>query len=146
MKTRRLITSFYVEALLLVAVFVIVILVTTQVFGLGRQESFEAKLLTNAVCLAENAAEAVSAVGSEEELAALMDEDGNATLAAGAVLVRYAEDMTPDPDGSITVEITWDPQDDAKRLTDHRITVTHDGKEEPVYVLRTSVFSGEVSP
>ena len=58
---RSQLTSFFLEALLLVIVFVAMILVLTGVFGASHAQSKEAKFLTQAVTLAANAAEAVSA-------------------------------------------------------------------------------------
>ena len=61
MKKNGHITAFYLETLLLIVVFIGIILILTQVFGLGRVQSVEAGRLTDAVILAQNAAEAVSA-------------------------------------------------------------------------------------
>ena len=63
---RQKMLSFYVEALLMILIFVTVILVLTGVFGAARSQSAEAKRLSQAVTLAANAAEAVSAVDSLE--------------------------------------------------------------------------------
>ena len=43
------ITAFYMEMLVLVAVFMVVILVLTQVFALSRKQSTQAGVLTDAV-------------------------------------------------------------------------------------------------
>ena len=102
---RKHITSFYVETLILILVFVAVILTLTQVFGLAKKQSEEAKLLTSAVTLAQNAAEAFSSAESEEKLLALLDEGGNAVLENGTVTASYDADMTPDPDGVLMVEV-----------------------------------------
>ena len=99
------VTSFYVETLILIVVFVAVILALTQVFGLAKKQSEEAKLLTGAVTLAQNAAEAFSAADSPESLFALLDEGGNAVLEAGTVTASYGADMKPDPNGILRVEI-----------------------------------------
>ena len=61
-------------------VFVAVILTLTQVFGMAKKQSEEAKLLTAAVTLAQNAAEAFSVSENDEKLLALLDEGGNANL------------------------------------------------------------------
>ena len=110
MKNR--VTSFYVETLILILVFVAVILTLTRVFGMAKKQSEEAKLLTSAVTLAQNAAEAfsVSAADSGEALLALLDEGGNASLADGILTASYDADMTPDPAGLLRVEVereTW---------------------------------------
>lgn len=143
----RHITGFYLETLLLIAVFVAIILVLTQVFGLGRAQSGQAKLLTNAVTLAQNAAEAVSASDSPETLLSLLDENGNARPGGqSAILASYDADMTPDADGCLTVEVTWEPADREERLVYSTVHVWYEGMDEPVYSLRTAVFLGEVSP
>ena len=59
MKKNGPITAFYLETLLLIVVFIGIILVLTQVFGLSRTQSREARRLTDAVILAQNGAEAV---------------------------------------------------------------------------------------
>lgn len=99
------VTSFYVETLLLIVVFVAVILALTQVFGLAKKQSEEARLLTGAVTLAQNAAEAFSAADSAESLLSVLDENGNAVLSNGTVTASYGADMKPDPDGVLRVEI-----------------------------------------
>ena len=66
---RKHITSFYMETLLLILVFVAVILILTQVFGAARVSGTAAADLTRAVRLAANAAEAVSASDRSEERA-----------------------------------------------------------------------------
>ena len=57
MKKNGHITGFYLETLLLIVVFIAIILVLTQVFGLAQVQSVRAKQLTEAVTLAGNAAE-----------------------------------------------------------------------------------------
>ena len=61
MNKRHPITAFYIEALILIMVFVGIILLLTQIFGAGRMLSSDADRLTRAVGLAQNAAEAVAA-------------------------------------------------------------------------------------
>lgn len=137
MNKRQHITSFYLETLLLISVFIAIILVLTQVFGLGRAESGQAKLLTNSVSLAQNAAEAVSAAGGPDDLAALLDEGGNTSvLPDGSVEARYTADMRADPDGSVCVTITWQPDG---ALVTSAITVRYGDSDEPIYELLTAV-------
>ena len=52
MKKNGHITGFYLETLLLIVVFIAIILVLTQVFGLAQVQSVRAKQLTEAVTLA----------------------------------------------------------------------------------------------
>lgn len=142
MKKHRLVTAFYVEALLLVAAFVIVILVLTRTFGLSRTKSGEALLLTNAVTLAQNAADAVSASSSSGTLLELMDRNGNAVLEGDVLSARYGKDMTPDPSGELLLTATWKPEESG--LVRSRISVFGRDREEPLYVLETAVYTGEV--
>lgn len=138
---KRHITSFYMETLLLIAVFIAVILVLTQVFGMGRSESSEARLLTGAVTLAQNAAEAISASENEQELVQLLNENGNAALANGVVEAWYTPDMQPDADGDLSLEITWIPEvRENGTLVSSDITVKYRGADEPIYELETAVY------
>ena len=139
MKKSGHITAFYVETLLLIVVFIAIILLLTQVFGLARRQSADARELTDAVALASNAAEALEAAGSPEELLALLDEAGNAVLydpadhpdltgtlpqpegedSAGEgpaasptalITARFGEDHAPDPKGVYEVRVAWTPE------------------------------------
>lgn len=147
MKEHRQVTAFYIETLLLIVVFISIILMLTQVFGAGRKQTAQAELLTNAVCLAENAAEAVAASDTPEGVLALLDEGGNAELLRNAeyptVLAKYDGDMNPDAGGDITVEITWREEPDGLVRSD--VNVLRGGGSSPVYTLKTAVFTGEVA-
>jgi hypothetical protein len=139
------------ETLLLIVVFVGVILLLTRVFGFGKLESQSAKLLTNSVCLAENAAEAVSASESPEQLLELLDTCGNASSAEEngirRIRVTYDADMTPDPGGKLCLDVTWEPNASASGvLVNSVITAVYEGTEEPIYTLKTAVFLRGVSP
>ncbi len=105
MKVKKHITSFYIETLILVLVFVAVILTLAQVFGLAKKQSEEAKLLTAAVTVAQNAAEAFSVSDNDEKLLSLLDEGGNAEITGGTVEAYYRADMTPDRSGSLRVSV-----------------------------------------
>lgn len=134
MKRKQHITAFYLETLLMIVVFISIILVLTRVFGGARARSAEAKRLTAAVTLAQNAAEAVAASADPRELWELLDADGNAVLqedaATGQALVTavYDADMKPVPlpeevrqaagawsaesllrQGDLVVEAAWNP-------------------------------------
>jgi len=142
---RHRITSFYMETLFLIAVFIAVILVLTRVFGIGRSRSQEAKLLTNAVSLAQNAAEAVSGSSGLEDVAELLkqDSDGSVTVNEDRELIAwYDEDMNPDPEGKLKLVIGWEPQETASGTLVHcPVTVwQEDQPEQPVYTIQTAVF------
>lgn len=135
------VTSFYVETLILIVVFVAVILALTQVFGLAKKQSEEAKLLTGAVTLAQNAAEAFSAADSAESLFTLLDEGGNAVLEAGTVKAAYGADMKPDPNGVLRVEIE---RISGSRLTaEGTVRVVRQDTGEEIYSIRTAAYFPE---
>jgi len=141
MGKKQHITAFYVEALLLIAVFIGIILTLTRVYGAGRLQSAGAERLTTAVTLAGNAAEALAGAGSEEELLALLDENDNAAAEAGAVCATYGGDLLPAAGGAYTVRVTWEPEAlGAGELVKSRITVSHAGLAAPLYTLETAVY------
>ena len=130
------VTSFYVETLILIVVFVAVILALTQVFGLAKKQSEEEKLLTGAVTLAQNAAEAFSAADSPESLLALLDEGGNAVLEAGTVTASYGADMKPDPEGVLRVEVERVPG--SRQTAEGTVRVVRRDTGEEIYSLETT--------
>lgn len=143
-RTHR-VTAFYIETLVLTIAFIAVILVLAWVFALTGRTSTRAKLLTNAVHLAENAAEAVAASDSEDKLLALLDEAGMGNVTGPEegegdfFRVRYDGEMNPAADGSFRVEVTWEPQEGD--LVKSGITVYWD--EEVIYTLNTAVYIGQ---
>ncbi len=88
-------TAFYFEALLLALIFVAMILVLTGVFGEARIRSAEAGRLTGAVTVAANAAEALAAAESPEDLAVLLDEGGNTRPTAEGLEAGYDAEGRP---------------------------------------------------
>ena len=142
-------TAFYLETLLLIVVFIGIILVFTWIFGLGKAQSGEAKLLTNAVTLAEKGAEAVSAADSPEALMALLNEDGNVEALPGVegVAAYYDSDMRPDADGGLRMEVTWLPESTGKGTLVHStVSVINARTDKNVYSLETAVYFREVEP
>ena len=137
MRDKHRITVFYIEMLLLVAVFTGVILVLSNVFATAKEQSSNAKSLNGAVQLAENAAEIDGGTDDHSEMVDLLGGDNNAAchLESQKLLARYNGDMEPDPDGGFLVVITWE---DIEGLTNYDITVTW--REDPIYELETSVF------
>lgn len=122
-------TAFYIETLLLIIAFVAIILVTTQVFGNARAKSAQAKHLTEAVVLAENAAEAVSASGSLEEVQSFLTNEGTSQI-EGNVLTVWKD--------GYQIDVTWEPEG---ALVDSSITVLWNGNE--IYKIETAVFLQE---
>lgn len=155
-------TAFYIEALLLAAVFTVVILTLTRVFAWSGQRGRDAALLTGAVHLAENGAEAVAASRGLEEVRELLEEDGNGQMLAQAdgqgaadagfpiLRMHYDDDLNPAPEGTVWMDIQWIPasgQDGdgaspEEGLVKSVITVSWAGAQEPVYRLETEVFTG----
>lgn len=138
------ITAFYIETLILTVIFIVAILVLMRVFALSGRMSSRAKLLTSAVHLAENAAEAVAASGDEESLYALLDDAGSGNVSRpeeGEIVLfrmRYDGEMNPVPDGSFRVDVSWEPQ--GEELVKSRINVYWN--EEEIYTLDTAVYIG----
>lgn len=148
MKKDNHVTAFYVEVLLLTVGLILIVLVLSQVFALGRQQSTSAKELTNAVTLAQNAAEAFSASATPEELIRLLDENGNVSFASDTlvttVLARYDNNMSPDPDGALIVSVTWENgKDPGGGLIGSTVRVSSaiDGRE--IYTIRTASYHAE---
>lgn len=171
MKKKQHITAFYLETLLMIVVFIAIILVLTRVFGSARVQSTRAKRLTAAVTLAQNAAEAVSAAQTPQDLVEILNEGGNAILqedaAAGAALVTAAYDgeMNPvaiapqdpaqtDPGTAETgaadllrqgvdliVETTWAPAESG--MVESVVTVFDGHTGKAIYTLNTSAYISE---
>lgn len=134
-------TAFYLETLILIAVFIVIILVLTNVFGLSKAKSLDARLLTSAVSLSENAAEAISASGNLEEAALLLDENGNVSLGEDLLAAYYTINMEPDPEGALCLQASWEPQvTETGSLVVSHISVTYEAQEDPLYSLETAVF------
>lgn len=133
-------TAFYLEALLLVAAFVAMILVLTGVFGAARAQSVRAGRLTRSVTLAANAAEAVAAADSPEQAAALLDEGGNVRLADGVIEAFYGADGRPCPAGeeALRLRVSWESSEEDEGLVLSRIAVCAEEDGAPVYSLETA--------
>ena len=122
---KKQITSFYLESLLLVVLFTAILLVLMSVFSGAKVQSVQAERLTQAVLLAENAAEALAGSDSEESLQALLNENDNTRLDGNVLIVSH--------DG-YEVNITLD-RSGAMLYGD--IRVTRNGQE--IYALETAV-------
>ena len=66
MKKKGQITAFYIETLILILVVIGILLMLTRVLGLSRQQSVQARRLTEAVTIAQSVAEASSHCASLE--------------------------------------------------------------------------------
>lgn len=149
MKKASQVTAFYLEVLLLTVGLILIVLVLTQIFALGRLQSASAVELTDAVCLAQNAAEAVSSSRSPEELLRKLDE-GNAALDEGepvpTIRAGYDSRLQPVSGGELLLCVTWEAEDAEKgELVHSTITVTDAAGEREIYTLRTAVFVKEAA-
>lgn len=148
MKKQSHITGFYLETLMLIVVFVLIILVLTQVFGLAQMQSTRAKQLNGAVILAQNALEAVSASETPEDLLKLLNDNDNAVLMAdtAGVTACYDSDLNPDAEGSYRVDVTWLPEETENGILVHSVAeVRCEDAEAPLYRLETERFRTGVS-
>ena len=148
MKKQSHITGFYLETLMLIVVFVLIILVLTQVFGLAQMQSTRAKQLNGAVILAQNAAEAAAASETPEELLKLLNDNDNAVLMAdtAGVTACYDSDLNPDAEGNYRVDVTWLPEETENGILVHSVAeVRCDETEAPLYRLETERFWTGVS-
>ena len=147
MKKHSHITGFYVETLMMIVVFLLIILLLTQVFGLAQMQSTKAKRLNGAVLLAQNAAEAVAASETAEDLLALLNENDNAfpmTDTAG-VTACYDIELNPDAGGIYRLDVTWLPEKTENGTMVRSVAeVRCDEAEAPVYRLETERFRMEV--
>ncbi len=140
MNRKQGITAFYIELLVLILVFMGVIITLTRVFAFAKEESGQARVLTRAVCLAENAAELVGAAQSPQELLALLNLEDNAQQEAdGSVRAWFNGDMQPRWDGDFCVDVSWQEEGG---LVESEIAVYWQGGAEPVYTLRTGACVG----
>ncbi len=135
-------TSFYLEALLLVVVFVAMILVLTGAFGAARAQSVKAHRLTQAVTLASNAAEAAAASDSLDQAAALLDEGGNVRLTSDGLEAAYFFDGSPCAGGrgELRLSLSWERDAEEPDLVRNRIAIYAAEEETPLYTLETGRF------
>jgi len=141
-------TAFYIETLAILVVFTIVTVVLVNGFVLARKLSREAGVLTDAVHLAENAAEMAAASDSGEMLFEMLDEAGNAFVldqenrTDGSVYcAEYDSYRMPAADGIYHVNVSWLPQEDG--LVRSVVEVYWDKETEPVYRLETAIYTGD---
>ena len=130
-------TVFYMETVVLAIVFFLVIQSLAVTFTGSRQESEKAETLTSAVILAEKSAEAFAGTETEEELLAVLNENGNAYTEDHAVICTYDRDMRPAAGGDLQVRITWQEEN---RFCTGEITVYASEKE--IYRLETGRITG----
>ncbi len=144
MKQRHSMTAFFLEALLLIGIFISIILLLTRIFAASRLESDEAYELTRAVCLASNAAEEAADARDASELCERLNAQNNAALDDDTITAAYAYDLTPQADGPLRVSIAWEPEDEAADTLVHcTVTVTRSADGAQLYQLETAVYVEE---
>lgn len=67
MKQKGQITAFYIETLIMITVMMGILMVLTQILGLSKQGNVQARQLTQAVTIAQSAAETASSVSDLED-------------------------------------------------------------------------------
>lgn len=137
--------AFYIETLVLLAVFALVAVVLAKGFLLAERLSKEAEELSKAVHLAENAAEMAAASKSGETLFELLNEKENAYVLKesddglhNVYRANYDTDMMPAKDGIFYVEISWDAE--KKNLAKSTVSVCRSDRKEPLYTLDLAVY------
>ncbi|MBQ3392334.1 MAG: hypothetical protein IJG52_02860 [Lachnospiraceae bacterium] len=134
MKNKSHTTAFYLETLLMIIVFVSIIVMLTGILGIARVQSVQARELNDAVCLAENAAEAVSASESAEDLASLL----GGSVEDGEAVAWYDRSRKPvsgtEENRFYQVRVSWEP---AGELVSSSIRVFG---EKELYSLDTAVY------
>ena len=128
---RKQITSFYLESLLLIVIFTAILLILLGVFSGAKAQSVRAEQLTKAVIMAENAAEAVAASDSMEDLQALL---------AGAESMRLDGNVLSLFDQGYELDIRVIPDGAMRYAT---IRVSRGGEE--LYTLETADYTAEVA-
>ena len=134
--------AFVVELLLLFVILLFVIVVITKTFMTSRSQSLHARHLTEAVCVAEEVAEATAAAADRAEAAELLEsleqagavqEDGDGISLTVDV---FTENGTKD---SYAVYLLW--EEDAEGDFVEKTIRVHDGNgEEPLYTLKTGTY------
>ena len=144
---RSQLTSFFLEALLLVIVFVAMILVLTGVFGASHAQSKEAKFLTQAVTLAANAAEAVSAADDPAQAAKMLDEGGNVHLVDNEIEAFYITDGSAGKNGTGTLRmiVEFEQDTDDASLLKSTISIYDEEHDAVIYKLETAKYRKEAA-
>ena len=135
--------AFYVETLLLVLFLLASLTVLVQILGAAKRTSREARELSTAVSIAQNAAELFAASGSREDFAALLGAEKTArgTLrAAYDVQGGWTEDETQ---GAYVLEAVLDetPRQAGEMRTAHFVVTAADG-DTVLYELDTQKYIG----
>ena len=131
MNSRRQTTAFYIETVLLMISFMMIIMVLMRVFTAARLQSILAEQLTDAVILAENAEEAFLGSESVEDLGDVLH---------GEVI----DDVVRVEDEAYVVEVLWqEEQREYGSLIRASISVMNE--DELIYELDTGKYVKEAA-
>ena len=124
--------AFFVETLLLVLFLLASLTVLVQILGAAKRTSREARELSTAVSIAQNAAELFAASGSQEDFAALLGAEKTAR--------GWTEDETQ---GAYVLEAVLDetPRQAGEMRTAHFVVTAADG-DTVLYELDTQKYIG----
>ncbi|MBQ6149302.1 MAG: hypothetical protein IJI83_07165 [Oscillospiraceae bacterium] len=123
--------TFAVELMVMLVVFIAVIEVTVAVYAKARSLSLDARHLSDATILASNGAEVFLAADSDEEIIEILNRNNNVT-ADKSISITYDDDLKPDPEGRMRMEIERQTEND---FVKGQITVFYDDKQ--IYDLHT---------
>ncbi|MBR2755230.1 MAG: hypothetical protein IKD64_05390 [Lachnospiraceae bacterium] len=123
--------SFYIEIVIMLVISVLVISVCTAAFSKAESHSRSAKRLSDAVTLAASGAEVFLASDSKEDMFAVLNENGNASLGE-EVTALYDDELLPSADGKMKMVISWE---EAGGFVKGTVSVFYDG--EKLYDLET---------
>ena len=143
MSERKISRLYYLETFLLLGFFIAVTMILTRSFVFSREISMKATKLTDAVILAENAAEAFKGSKDPQEMAEHLNEKDNVILKenGNSYLLTAGYDAERNPDGGgyyrVDCEISYQ-----SNLGDATINVYNEG--DLIYTLQLASYNAEV--
>ena len=138
--------AFIVELFLLFALMLLVTVVLTGAFVSSRSQSLYAKHKTEAVILAQRAAEiSMAAEDRDEAFELLLQAEGAELVQRSESQLIYTTSVSgEDPDAGYTVTVEWESSEgNAGNLNTQRISVCYGEEKEPIYVLGSGFFRKE---
>lgn len=144
MKNKTHSTAFYIEAIVLALIVILVSTGLVYTFGRIRKESQQAQLLTGSVILAERVSEAVSAADSMDDVLDLLDAEGADVIDdENAETIFYDIDLNPVSEDRAVLALTLELEPEQLQTgvmlnADISVCSVFDGKEQ--YRISTSHF------
>ena len=133
MENKKISTFYYVETFLLLGFFIISALILSRSFASSKLMSYQAKDLTNAVCIAENVAEIIKAADTKEEALLLLQQNLNGDEKGN---LSFDRNMNSAENGYFDVSVSLD-----ELGYEAEIRVEAGGKE--IYVLHAGNYPQE---